>query len=37
MLFLQKIGEDQKEIAYLFNLLENFLINRIDDLHKTKI
>tara|TARA_Y100000739_G_scaffold185064_1_gene163656 strand:- start:159 stop:833 length:675 start_codon:yes stop_codon:yes gene_type:complete len=27
----------KKEIEYLFNLLENFLINRIDDLHKQQI
>ena len=27
----------QKEIGYLFNLLENFLINRIEDLHKQNI
>ena len=27
----------KKEINYLFNLLENFLINRIEDLHKQKI
>ena len=27
----------KKEIDYLFNLLENFLINRIDDLHKQNI
>ncbi len=27
----------KKEINYLFNLLENFLTNRIDDLHKQKI
>ena len=27
----------KKEIKYLFNLLENFLINRIDDLHKQNI
>ena len=27
----------KKEIAYLFNLLENFLINRIEDLHKQNI
>ena len=27
----------QKEIKYLFNLLENFLINRIEDLHKQNI
>jgi undecaprenyl diphosphate synthase len=27
----------KKEIEYLFNLLENFLINRIDELHKQKI
>ena len=27
----------QKEIKYLFNLLENFLLNRIDDLHKKNI
>ena len=27
----------KKEIHYLFNLLENFLINRIDDLHKQNI
>tara|TARA_B100001564_G_scaffold23748_1_gene17624 strand:+ start:525 stop:1199 length:675 start_codon:yes stop_codon:yes gene_type:complete len=27
----------KKEINFLFNLLENFLINRIDDLHKQNI
>ncbi len=27
----------KKEIDYLFNLLENFLLNRIEDLHKKKI
>ena len=27
----------KKEINYLFNLLENFLINRIDELHKQNI
>ena len=27
----------KKEIHYLFNLLENFLINRIDELHKQNI
>ena len=27
----------QKEIQYLFNLLENFLINRIEDLHEQNI
>ena len=27
----------KKEINYLFSLLENFLINRIDELHKQKI
>ena len=27
----------KKEVDYLFNLLENFLINRIDDLHKQNI
>ena len=27
----------KKEIRYLFNLLENFLINKIDDLHKKGI
>ena len=27
----------QKEIDYLFNLLENFLLNRIDDLHEKNI
>jgi len=27
----------QKEINYLFNLLENFLLNKIDDLHKQNI
>ena len=27
----------RKEIDYLFNLLENFLINRINELHKQKI
>ncbi len=27
----------KKEIHYLFNLLENFLINRIDELHKKNI
>ena len=38
MLFQQKIGKDPKEkVNYLFNLLENFLINKIDDLHKQNI
>ena len=27
----------KKEISYLFDLLENFLLNRIDDLHKKNI
>ena len=27
----------KKEINYLFNLLENFLINKVDDLHKKNI
>ena len=27
----------KKEINYLFNLLENFLTNKIDDLHKQNI
>jgi undecaprenyl diphosphate synthase len=27
----------KKEITYLFNLLENFLLNRIEDLHKQNI
>ena len=27
----------KKEVTYLFNLLENFLLNRIDDLHKQNI
>jgi undecaprenyl diphosphate synthase len=27
----------KKEIKYLFNLLENFLLNRIEDLHKQNI
>tara|TARA_B110000003_G_scaffold233748_1_gene237161 strand:+ start:83 stop:727 length:645 start_codon:yes stop_codon:yes gene_type:complete len=27
----------KKEINYLFNLLENFLINRVEDLHKQNI
>ena len=27
----------QKEINYLFNLLENFLVNRVDELHKKNI
>ena len=27
----------KKEINYLFNLLENFLANKINDLHKKKI
>ena len=27
----------KKEVNYLFNLLENFLISRIDDLHKQNI
>ena len=27
----------KKEINYLFRLLENFLLNRIDDLHKKNI
>ena len=38
MLFLLKIGKGQKnEINYLFNLLENFLIDKIEDLNKQKI
>ena len=38
MLFLLKIGIDQKKkINYLFNLLENFLSNKIEDLHKQNI
>ena len=38
MHFQQKIGKDQKKkLNYLFNLLENFLINRIEDLNKQKI
>ncbi len=27
----------KKEVSYLFNLLENFLLNRIDELHKKNI
>ena len=27
----------KKEVNYLFNLLENFLLNKIDDLHKQNI
>ena len=27
----------KKEVLYLFNLLENFLLNKINDLHKQKI
>ena len=27
----------RKEVNYLFNLLESFLLNRIDDLHKQNI
>jgi undecaprenyl diphosphate synthase len=27
----------RKEVNYLFNLLENFLLNKIDDLHKQNI
>jgi len=27
----------EKEVSYLFNLLENFLLNKIDDLHKQNI
>ena len=27
----------KKEVNYLFNLLENFLVNKIDDLHKQNI
>tara|TARA_B100000401_G_scaffold394570_1_gene303039 strand:- start:198 stop:872 length:675 start_codon:yes stop_codon:yes gene_type:complete len=30
-------GRPKKEIDYLFNLLESFLINRIEDLHKQNI
>ena len=38
MHFQQKIGKDQKkEIRYLFSLLESFLKNRINDLHKQNI
>jgi len=27
----------KKEVIYLFNLLESFLVNRIDDLHKQNV
>ena len=37
MRFQQKIGKDPKEINFLFNLLENFLKNRIEELHKQNI
>ena len=38
MLFQQKIGKrPKKEINFLFDLLENFLKNRIEELHKQKI
>ena len=37
MHFLPKIGKGPKEINYLFNLLENFLINRIEELHNKNI
>ena len=37
MRFPQKIGKDLKEINYLFSLLENFLNNRIEELHKQNI
>ncbi len=38
MRFLQKIGTDQKkEVNYLFNLLENFLSNKIEDLNQKNI
>ena len=30
-------GRPKKEIDYLFNLLESFLVNRIEDLHKQNI
>ena len=30
-------GRPKKEIDYLFNLLESFLLNRIEDLHKQNI
>ena len=36
MHFQQKI-EDKQEVKFLFNLLENFLINKIDDLIKQNI
>ena len=38
MLFQQKIGKDQKKkLNFLFNLLENFLKEKIEDLNKQKI
>ena len=33
----EKWKRPKKEIKYLFNLLENFLLNRIEDLHKQNI
>ena len=33
----EKVSSKEKEINYLFNLLENFLINKIEELHKQNI
>ena len=35
--FNWKLEKTKKEIDYLFNLLENFLLNRIDDLNEKNI
>ena len=37
MHFHRKLEKAKKEINFLFNLLENFLTERIDDLHKQNI
>ena len=36
-IFYRKLEKTKKEINYLFNLLENFLSNKIEDLHKQNI
>ena len=35
--FTENWKRPKKEINFLFNLLENFLINRVDELHKQNI
>ena len=37
LLFLQKMEKTKKKISYLFNLLEEFLTKKIENLNKNKI